>query len=513
LILIALSFWRKGSVAYAVRVSVLLSVIGLAGLLMATLKWWPVLTTADAESLGGRAGATAILPPLFATFALPYDKSFLPGDLTMRSLWLPGPILASMLLVRRFSFGACLGLGLIALAVLLGGLAPALGPPFSALPGLQVSRFPISDWRPVLHVGIVVLGCEGWRGLIAHEPSTQRSTLAIALGALAVLVMLSAALGLGYSPGEIIRPALTISGVLLGAGLAAALAERRQWGRFALPVALLAFGITSAVEGATFHQSQARTWRFPWSEARERELFGTQIAAGTGDRDAIQLERRPPRVVFGTTPAEAASQRLEPRYNGCWYKGTFCLLGYNNIRLSRPNNEWFRHLQDPREGPSLLAFSQRAQQIVVLPAGATFDPTLLGRPEDTSSPVISLLDGATGRILGYARERVTYEITTKEPATVVENEGWASGWSVRLCNAQGCSADVDARPTPQHLRSFDVPPGRWEVTLTYGRDLYRVPWTLFAIGVILAALTPFLVKLVGSGCALDAPNEADSRQI
>lgn len=465
-----------------VRTLAILAVVGTSAVAMAMPKWLPPLVEGDLApvAFAGRMGMDL---PLLPTIFLPFDKPFLPNDLTMRSLWLPAGFLIGVMFLNCRSTAAKMGFGLVVPALLFGGIVTAALSNPLPLPGMGISRFPLADWRPTLHIGIIILACGGWHNLLAQKSCLGLVFRRSAFGVACIGVWFYFSLAQGYTWTDLLAP---VSAILVAIALAFALAHtgNREWPRIRLlalaPVAAL-ITLTS-VESIAFHQRESRTWQLGWSPAIERQVFGgTLTSEGAPDRAPLVLERRPARVTVGGDFPSVVKLQNDTTYNRCYYASAFCTLGYNNLRLSRPHATFRAAISDPRKGPKLLTLTTQAQKLFVLPADVTFDLDLIpeGKNDD---PVESLVPGVTGSVIGYAGDWARYKLSSPRDVRVVENEIWTSGWSVRLCQDGRCFEPLEPEHTPEYLRTWIVPAGTWDILVFFKVRSSRYSWILFFLG-------------------------------
>lgn len=491
----ALPYLRQRKARSLIAVYVL---IGVSAASMAMLKWLPPIFEGDlaANQIGGAlVPMTATLVP---TVVLPFDRPFLPGDPTMRSLWLPTGLLVGLVFLRRMPPRAVQALTLVATAVLLGGIGPSLMEGGFPLPGLRVSRFPVADWRPVLHIGLIILACEGWRTTV-QDQLILRSVCVRSLVAVAVAVGLGwVAIVQGYEWADLIWPAVA---ALAAATMTIALtvvASRQAPARAAASTVLIvALGGIVVLHGDRFYKDEARVWRFDLKPGIEEALFGGfRTERLKGDRAPLALPNRPARLLLGKDFAEMLEFQNLPVHNKCFYTGTFCVLGYNNLRLSLPHLTFRRAAMSPQQGPALLNFVRQPQKLIVLPAGAKpdFSTSVLG---GAGGKVETAIPGVAAEILGYGGDWTRYKITVPREVQVIENEIWTSGWTIRLCQEGQCRPATSPEHTEQYLRTWIVPAGTWDVVLRFRVQSERYTWISFYLGLLLSFLAGWLVLRSG----------------
>lgn len=441
------------------------ALVVVAGTLMAMTKWLPV------AMFSGSGFGIEHRPPLpmqmqhLLTLVMPYEFDGLPDDVTMRALWLPMVVLWGLAFAGLRDRLVVLGCGLIGLAAFMGLVVPRVELLQKILPGVTVSRFPLSDWRPVLHSGLILVGVSGWHRALNCSLSLPRLVVGQILAATSIVGLLLWAIYSGY-PANALSRALVVSSVLVAVGLALTLVRQGylpmpRWPRILAVVLLL----TTATDGYLYYQAQPRTWTLPWTEQDEAALFGGKFDALNGDRDESVMRRRPARYQVGEGVEEILSQRNSLLYNQCWYAHSFCTFGYNNLRMSEPHRK-FGEAAAGAGGAALLAFAGHRQQLLALPPGSEGNV-----PDDAGSlaqaDAIGQTDGFEVEFLRYVNDTVEYRITSSAPRVVVENEIWWPGWTVQLCSQGACMEETPAVATHQALRSWKIPSGSWNVRVQY----------------------------------------------
>lgn len=458
-------FLQLSSRAERIKYATSVALVVVAGTLMAMTKWLPV------AMFSGSGFGIEHRPPLpmqaqqLLTLVMPYEFDGLPDDVTMRALWLPMVVLWGLAFAGLRDRVAVLGYGLIALAAFMGMVVPRVELLQKILPGVTVSRFPLSDWRPVLHIGLILVGVIGWHRALSCSLSLPRLVVGQVLATTAVVGLLLWAIYSGY-PANALSRALVVSSVLVAVGLALTLVRQGflpipSWPRVLAIVLLL----TTAADGYLYYHAQPRTWNMPWTEQDESALFGGKFDALNGDREQSLIQRRPARRQVGEGVEEILSQRNSLLYNQCWYGHSFCTFGYNNLRMSEPHRKFGEAAADVG-GAALLAFAGHRQQLLVLPPGS--DDKV---PDDASSlaeaDAIGQTDGFQVEFLRYSNDTVEYRIKSNAPRVVVENEIWWQGWKVELCNQGACLEELPTVATRQALRSWKIPSGSWNVRVQY----------------------------------------------
>jgi len=461
-----------------------LALVGASATAMSMVKWLAPFMEGDLITTGGGV-RMALEPPLVLTFALPYAKPFLPNDLTMRSLWLPVGFLMGLAFLSRLSYAAKVSLILVAMAIGFAGVTPMVFAKPLPLPGFGLSRFPLADWRPIMHIGLIVLACEGWRNATTRlDPKfvVFRSLLAGA----GFLILAWFAVAQGYGPADILRAARIVSITLVLTLALTATATLIRAARLRLSsLILIGLAVLATVDAYGFHRREDIPWRIAWNPAVERQLFGGMVTQeGAADREELALERRPERLVIGDGYEAAVTLKNSEAYNKCFYASLHCVLGYTNLRLSEPHLRYRQIITDPVQGPKLLAFVRQPQKLLVLPREA--DLALGEIPlQPNDAEIESFVSGVEGRVTGYGGSWARYKLSSPHEVRVVENEIWTHGWSVRFCRNGDCLPPREPEHTAEYLRTWTVPAGTWDIELDFQVRSERYAWLLFFFGACL----------------------------
>lgn len=481
-----------------------LSLIGaavIAALMMAMIKWYPIIS--QRAHLSYEPINKFVLEwRLLATILLPYDVDFFPGDLAMRSLWLPLALLWGISFVKLRAGAEMVGAALVALTFLMAMAVPSSSFLMGLLPGMQASRFLVSDWRPIFQLGMIMLAVSGWRRVLAAEYDQAAVLVRGSIAAVVSLAVLATASKLGYPSAGLLGAVVMLAVMALVGGWVGLLVRNRITTAKARPWVIWLLCLLVVGEAALFQFQQAKTWRAPWNPAIEAIFYGDTVNGFIGSQIANpRAGRRPSRYVLSADPGDALKSKRSLAYNRCWYSHAYCVFGYNNLKMSIPHRNFSNALAG-EGGRDLLAFARRPQQLLVLSPG---DPGLvhgLTKENRDSNAIGQDMEGVNVDFSSYLPGEVVYRITVPRAALIVENEIWWSGWSVSYCNEAGCSTPVAAKQTPQGLRSWPLDKGNWDVILKYNDTYSRASYKLFALGLLLSILLPFLIfRIVGPGSA------------
>lgn len=472
---------RKAAFDYGLRVG--LAVV--AGVLMSMPKWLPVAMFAGTGLGMERVLPSPIMPHHLFTFLMPYEFDGLSGDRTMRAMWLPLAALWGIVFAQGRDRMVLTGCVLVAFALFMGMLVPRSEFLLSAIPGAWTSRFPVSDWRPIIHIGLILVAGSGWKRLFEGRISSIRIIAGVLVASVAFGMALAMAIKFGYPAVSMPRLLLCLPALLAISLIPAAVASRGsaapRW-MAVLPFVLLA---TIAVDGYYYYRGQPDTWRPAWNKSLELEAFGGEFDQFVASQPAPGevLLRRPSRFQLGQDGAEILKMRNHSFYNRCWYAHSFCTFGYNNLRLSEPHRHFGEAVAAPG-GDQLAAFAARPQQLLILAPGA--NDAVPALPSDADAAAIGDVDGVAVAFVRYGSDEVEYRISAKDDRRIVENEIWWPGWDVTVCDQERCRPAVHTSPTSQYLRSWTLPAGTWTIRVHFNAPSMLPAYLCFIAGLILA---------------------------
>jgi len=472
-----------------------------AGTLMSMPKWLPlILNGSSGVAIEHLPTAPFVRSHLF-TLLMPYQLEALPGDQTMRSLWIPLVAIWGAAFNDFRSRNFWIGGSLVVVSLLMGMVVQGGAVLGHWIPGMNVSRFPVSDWRPVLDIGLVICGARGWTLLFSQRWQAGAVVMRTVLMFLLCMFLLYKAASFGYAASAFKRPFAAVAILTaLTACFPFIFMRRDPWSYLAglLPVLLV---LITALDGFSYNVKQPATWKPGWNPQLEQALLGGSFSEFMAMRPAAgeALLRRPARYVVGTTAVEAVAQRNALFYNRCWYARSFCLFGYDNLRMSIPHRTIIEALSG-QGGDALLHFVTKPQQL--LAAGPTGADSV---PETGSdiSPVVGEAQNVRASFLGYEADKVTYHVSTGHVTRFVENELWWPGWQVQACDSRRCLPMKAAASTSQGLRSWVVEPGEWTIRLTFGGPSPIPGYVCLVLGLLLAILCAFIRVKPKDGVAFD----------
>jgi hypothetical protein len=398
------------------------------------------------HDLEAMARTTLSLPHL-ATLVFPYDMGGLSGDVSMRTLFVPLPVLLGLFGlvwsdVRRVSFELFFG----AAATLLAFDNVIARSIVKFVPPLGLSRFPSADYRGWITAALTLAGVLGLARCLAPR-GRRTGTFALRYAAMVGLLGWLAAQAHWQTLSSDRLGWIGWSVALTFAVFAAAAARIPRW------VGVLAVLAVVYVDG----NRAAHAVSAPWHAAR----FARDARDdGRTLRDNLRTshEARPART------GERAS--LEGYFRGTFVNGDYSAgdqLGVTRTIRADKNLTDF--------------FSQPGQGFLL-----TDPPTTpLSPPLQSAKAAPQILFSAT---------RIRYKIESESPAILVENEPSYPGWTAsQLGGSKATILDPMANAWP--ARAWRVPAGSYEVELTY-----HTPGARLGAGLSLAAVLGWLALAV-----------------
>lgn len=491
-----------------------LAAAGILAALMACLKFLPALAVRTSVASGAEDSAFNL--GILGTLFFPYDGDNLPTDMSMRPFFLPATVVVLLVAVPwrdvRARIATAVGVFCILVSMPFWPWFDALG----ALPGFDLSRFRISDYKPMLLGSALLLAMLALSHVI-HQDGVRRlsgETWYLAWRRPKVLVGLGAVLalaaGLGYTQGftaprwaaplTILVTASILVAFLVGTG-------SPGW-RALVPDSRLVAGVLVAltvVSGVSWAYATMRPWRAD-RVGVEVQNWGRPIDSFIAERGTpenipvsavLPAEQRPARTPLTQDPVPVVE--FQNRWNISYFNGTAAVGGYTNLKGNEAHTRAMAAFQDPATAKDALAWYAAPGIVIAAPADTI----------PTASEVDDCVeDQLCGRGLeatpaGYAIGHLTYEIrTTGGPVQL--NEASYPGWIATLCPATSSTGaasctDLTVGTAAAGNVALDLPSGNWTLSLDYDTPRLDTAWTLFWVGlagVVLWAAVALTLPLV-----------------
>lgn len=441
-----------------------------------------------------------------ATLAYPYDKGEIPGDPTMKSLFIPVVVYALVfMLPLRAPVARITGAAAVT-AVLLGVPNSPWSGLVDHLPGLGVSRFRFDDFKLVFFGALTLAAMAGLARAIEHGRAGQRAQgwrgLITAIPRWRVVGMTCFALAmleLGLQGPYVWRewvPQWLMLVAACAVVVCASLVRRREFQAVAMTVLL---GVTVLSGFRSTQLSPA-----PWYQDRIalESLVGAPMQTLMAERVDPGSDQRPGRAA--PTGEFNSFTEYEPRWSKGFYDGSLAVMGYVNLKGSPGFDVIRAQVLKPGEPSDILAFWAAP--------GMGIDAQR-GMPSAAEIQECATAHACGG---GLTVQQVAYEPQTPyvydvdvpaAGATISFNEAYYNGWTATSCNAAGACAELAVAAGEFGEVTVEAPAGTSQITLAYHVPGLTTAWLLFGgatlalLGwvIVLHARRPRALPLAGEG--------------
>ena len=466
------------------------AVAGVVAVALSAVKLVPALLVGTGER--NEEGQRVLLSvPNLASIFFPYDNPAMTWDIALRPFFVVVPVLVLMVLARWRSvpMRPVIALGVSSLALIL--LAQYARGFLESLPGMDLSRFQINEFKTFLVVAAILAGASGAERVWQREVS---ATAVWSAGAGVLVVAAGLALSLDHGGGAKRLLGLALPFVLIAVAtvLLVGLVRSRPGTARA---AVAAFGVllTAGVSGLGFAYLVTSTWASSRVNV-EVGHYGAEVSQLVSAQPCpSETERRPARRAPESEPKDYW-------HDVSGLAGAFdCSLavsGYANVPGNPTLREQAQALIDDSSGELLTFF---------MAPGAVAPATSDGRAADVSQECLDdgQCEGLRFTPVSYDPDgRVEYEVVAEQAMTAVLNESYYRGWSGQACTGVGQCHDVHPRAGVASALLVDVPQGTSTVSLEfhvpYGQALRVVFWVAVAAMAALFAL-PGRTRGLGRG--------------
>jgi hypothetical protein len=483
-----------------------LIVAGIAAALMTLLRFLPALIErghSGALSLDQSSANLAIL----GTVLYPYDNPLLPGPEVMRSFFLPALLVPLVVFIPwRNRLVRALVIPVI-LAIVVGlPVWPWHDLVTQFLPGMELSRFRMSDFKPMILFGVTASAIVALdsllRGVVERaaeepdaRPNRQDSGGRVGLIRIAALVginLLFAAIGIRYhfdTVGSLPQWMLLAgSSVIL-----VIISERRNLG--GLRLILLSLGLIVAVSGVLGAFAVPQSWYYDRVQVEANYLgapINTLIAERAAAKPTAQRPARAPVPEDRSNPAQ-----IYWIFGSAFYSGHSAVFGYVNLKGTEVYDRIKSQIYSPGSlGRDAAAFWSAAGMVSQ------------GSPDTVPSASSGELCASTGECgtnlttvpISYSPTGAfSYRLGASADVDVILNEAGYSGWHATLCPADKSSdcRVVATRAGAGGELSLSIPQGVWRLDLEYRLPGLTTAWALFAVGVFLTLALAVVTTLAG----------------
>ena len=497
-----------------------LAIAGIAAVLMFLIKALPFFLVRGAGGAVAEPPTAAVGLGIISTLFFNHESIALQGvgeEPTMRSLFVIAPTLPLVMCAKksRLVLG---GLGLIAVAAVIGIPTAPWSPIIELLPGIGLSRFQWADSRILLMIGIIVIAANGLHNLMSKHTIDYLPARLIAI----LLVPLAAFLLARYLqfPAADSRLPLLLTAlatIMIGGWLAAKrflakrfLAQRlpdgwasANWApvnwapvNWALGSLLIIIGIISGVNWANSFTDTPWSWQVD-RVRQEIDFWGNTSGTLVADwPDSFASNQRPPRAALPEDVEQLGFWGTrEANWNLVFFTGQQSIGGYVNLgtesMLAIERSVITSLNGDPTAAHNARAFWAAPGIIIAAPAGNI-------PPAATTE--LCVADGLCGNGLyaiptGYEPGWWHYDVVAETDTLVALNEAYYPGFSISICAQTGPAACLEATPRMGLGGNveFELPAGAWVVQVEYRTPGVTFGWFAFALGVALALVWPISI--------------------
>jgi hypothetical protein len=411
------------------------------------------------------------------TFLFPYNNSLLPGIEQFRSLFVPGAGIALLVFVPfRDHLVRCL-IAVVATATLLGfPFWPWHDLVTTHFPGMQLSRFRLSDFKFLLLFGICILGVRAIDALAGERPERLPRTVWIRIGALVIALVGFALVGMRYQYEG--TPTLV------------------QWSLFAVSAVLASIvmlrgpfpsrAISGAAIALTIASGTLAVYAVPgdWQSDRvssEQSYLGASVDSLIAASVSSTASQMPARIPTPLDPTGIES--INSKYGRAFFTGQASVFGYVNLR----GTETFELVKQQLYAPGEAGLDTRAfwnsSGVVVQGAPSTTPPRAL-----TTACASTGACGADLQVTPISYDsagRIVYRVTAATDTPVMVNVAGYKGWAADVCSVSEpatCQSVTTARGSMGEL-TLVVPRGSWTLNMVYRLPGLSVAWVFFWFGI------------------------------
>lgn len=454
-------FLRKKTDSPFPIVLVALAVTTAVGLSM--VKFLPAL--ADIASSRQSVGDVSGVPPeLLTTLLFGFDLDGMPNDLSMRDLFVGLPILWLAMVGTIHGGSSRLPYALFVMASIPLVADPSVQSVVAKLPLMDISRFHISDFRPIMHLAVLIFSAYGIDRL-ARSDEAGIPVLAIAISTASIITLSVYAWRLGQ-PKELF--------VWLAVSALCMLPAIFIWSRNPdanRATSVIAASLISAVAvsgyGHILHSE--RVWRMPRSDELEIAAYGSTIRELLAVSRSGAIEHRPRRFVVSSLPAKR-DELYDERYNFAWFAQSYAAFGYKNMSES----QMLKAIYTAASSPERTALTEEIEWMIERSSVQlrsdidTFDPRSLDECIGTCA-VPQDMEESKARMIAFRQDGAVYQIEARSALVLVENEPYYSGWTALICDMDGVCADdlVQSQRVGQVLRGWRLPQGKYRLVTFY----------------------------------------------
>jgi hypothetical protein len=364
------------------------------------------------------------------------------------------------------------------------------------LPGYSISRFPFSDYRAIIHIGLIIASVDVLEEILSGRPLLKRF-VTLRIGLLFASVF-SCFLFLAYfskvptASEEILQNGFSILNLATQAlacicifllALIATCLKKPSFRRF-LILSVITFSFLLA--GFSIYSTRV-TWLLPNFRANLRDYYGLPYKKLFGHARQATWPERPERK--GNLKLTDDSTQIGPQGKSFYIQSFLSLANDNGVTLIRVL-ELAKTLGEPGNY-DMGEFLSLPSRILVLPVPASEKTQKFDHAQKLSSCQFKELCGdlslGSVQIDKFGISSSEFTVNLAYTALMVENETYFPGWKSQICNNQNfsCREGLEAKAYRNFLRSWELPPGQYKFRTYYETPWLKQAWLLFWLGVML----------------------------
>ncbi len=450
---------------------------GVLAMMLLTWKYLPLVFQFSEIEADKTVISNGIDIQNYLTAFFRFDLDFIPGDITMRSLYLPPIVFILLFLLNKINklwLYACL----MAIVMLLFVTEGPVRQLMMSVPGFTASRFPISDFRGLVHIALIIMACVALHQMSTYGMLFSRYSCRIFTVFLLVCLLIYVAFVNGYdiktSSTELIMLILSLLVMILALPYFAS--KRIVVKTFAY----ISVWIVALVSTYTYVGHKDITWRF--------SSYKHDLGSDVYHRDLEQLFSVENRKSFWSLrPERTFYENNKYIGNLGYYTQDFSQSGYDNgLRLKRIL-EVQKKIKEDHSGNLRKFLSQESRFIITehLPLN----------PEEICIEKNSCNDKQSEQIAinEFGLSHIDYQLNLPHEMWLLENELYFPGWQSKICVQGDCFAGPRAMLAMNSLRAWRLPKGQFILHTFYMPPFWMVSKVVFFAALFVSFLL-FFVK-------------------
>lgn len=468
--------FESGSYEGALRYIVaLVCVLMLSGMLT-MVKYGPVYQFSDV--MGEVASTTRTLTSQhFLTLFFRFDLDVIPGGLSMRSYFLPVTAIVLLVFIQRWTSSVVCWILILLMSFALVSNGSPIRDIFANVPGFNVSRFHISDYRALIHISLAMVSATVISQLVEMKIGMPSLIVRIGTGISTLALLVVLALNSGYQISQIEDEMIITLLFIVSVGF-----FNQQTKKNYLVVATLLF---TCLSGGAYLQKVPQVWKFEdYTEVLQGKVYDRDFRDLFVTHRAQSVPSRPSRFFA----------RLKVAGNRGYYTQEYSQTGYDNGR----------RLKRIIELNKLMALPENKEFRVFMNGGSQFVLREQGPPSIQQLFVneTQLEPNEKVTIISFSQQGSVFEVKLDRPLLLIENELYFKGWKAKVCEQiDNCQHVLDSQPSNEVLRAWALPTGEYFIK-TYFRPIGWKWFQLTSGSALLVLLVMLFWPFLKAGSAL-----------